>query len=281
MRANERQEIRFMSTDSQIVGRTLGDAEVEQFIHDGFVRIDNAFSREIAEAARDILWRDTGCDSNERTSWTKPVIRLGDYSHEPFRMAANTPILHQAFDMLVGKGRWVPRESLGSFPIRFPHPDEPRDAGWHVDASFPPEREVDSYLEWRINQFSRGRALLMLFLFSDVDEADAPTRIRIGSHWPVARLLRRAGDEGMTTLELANAAAPATDGFPEAVAIGGAGTVYLCHPFLVHAAQSHRGRAPRFMAQPPLYPRVPIELTRADSDYSPVEQAIRLAIKPN
>jgi hypothetical protein len=57
--------------------------------------------------------------------------------------------------------------------------------------------------------------------------------------------------------------------------------VYLCHPFLVHAAQGHRGRAPRFMAQPPLHPRVPIELTRADGDYSPVEQAIRLAISPN
>ncbi len=35
-----------------------------------------------------------------------------------------------------------------------------------------------------------------------------------------------------------------------ALATGEAGTVYLCHPFLVHAAQIHRGKRPRFMAQP-------------------------------
>lgn len=63
--------------------------------------------------------------------------------------------------------------------------------------------------------------------------------------------------------------------------MGAAGTVYLCHPFLVHAAQAHRGTAPRFMAQPPLMPREPISLDRADGDYSPVEQAILNAISPS
>ena len=43
-----------------------------------------------------------------------------------------------------------------------------------------------------------------------------------------------------------------------ALATGDAGTVYLCHPFLVHAAQPHRGTLPRFMAQPPLLPRGPL-----------------------
>jgi len=54
--------------------------------------------------------------------------------------------------------------------------------------------------------------------------------------------------------------------------------VYLCHPFLVHAAQPHRGAVPKFMAQPPLIPREPCELTRHDGDYSLVERAIRLGI---
>jgi hypothetical protein len=44
-------------------------------------------------------------------------------------------------------------------------------------------------------------------------------------------------------------------GMPEATATGVAGTVFLCHPFLVHAAQRHRGATPRFLAQPPLVPR--------------------------
>lgn len=260
--------------------RTLTQTGIDQFIHQGFVRIDNAFSSEIAAAAREILWRDTGCDPNDRSTWTKPVIRLWDYPQEPFQRAANTTILHNAFDALVGKNRWVPRESLGTFPVRFPHPNDPGDTGWHVDASFPPDPPTDNYLQWRINVHSKGRALLMLFLFSDVGENDAPTRIRIGSHLAVARLLAPAGEQGMSALELAQKAVPETEGLSETLAIGSAGTVYLCHPFLLHAAQPHRGRAPRFMAQPPLYPREPFQLTRSDEDYSPVERSIRLAL-PN
>lgn len=269
-----------MATDeTQAASRELSEAQIEQFIRDGLVRIDAAFSAETAAAAREILWRDTGCDPNHRSTWTKPVIRLWDYPREPFRQTANTPVLHRAFDALVGKDRWVPPQRLGSFPIRFPHPDDPGDTGWHVDSSFPPDPPVgNDYMRWRINVHSKGRALLMLFLFSDVGVDDAPTRIRIGSHLKVAQLLAPAGEQGLSTMELAPKAAPATEGMKETVAMGSAGTVYLCHPFLVHAAQPHRGQTPRFMAQPPLCPRVPFKLDRTDRGYSPVEQAMRLAL---
>jgi hypothetical protein len=256
----------------------LSETEREQFVRNGFVRIDHAFPTDIAASGRAILWRDTGCDAHDPFTWTRPVIRLGDYPQEPFRIAANTPALHAAFDDLVGHNRWVPRQSLGGFPIRFPHPEDPGDTGWHIDASFPPQESVPSYFEWRVNVRSDGRALLMLFLFSDVGENDAPTRIRTGSHLAVARLLAPAGDMGMSMIEISRAAAAATAGMPEVNATGPAGTVYLCHPFLVHAAQPHRGTTPRFMAQPPLIPKSRFELERSDGDYSPVEQAIRLGL---
>jgi hypothetical protein len=51
---------------------------------------------------------------------------------------------------------------------------------------------------------------------------------------------------------------------------GAAGDVYLCYPFLIHAAQPHRGTAPRLMAQPPLEPVGLLELDRGDGAYSPV-----------
>jgi hypothetical protein len=79
-------------------------------------------------------------------------------------------------------------------------------------------------------------------------------------------------------IELSQEAERMTRGETEALAVGRAGTVYLCHPFLLHAAQPHRGRTPKFMAQPPLSPRVPFELTRVDGDYSPVERAIRIGL---
>jgi hypothetical protein len=274
------QHIRYRLPLDSHTPSVLTDAQLRQFIDDGFVKIQRVFSRELAEECRSILWRDTGCDESDPTTWTKPVIRLGTYGQEPFAKAANMPVLHQAFDQLVGPGRWQPRGDLGTFPIRFPSPDDPRDAGWHVDSSFPPDLgDTSDYLNWRINVFSKGRALLMLFLFSDVGENDAPTRIRVASHLDVARILAPAGDSGLSARELVAAQGFAeTAARPEVLATGDAGTVYLCHPFLVHAAQQHRGSLPRFLAQPPLMPAGPFLLNRTDGAYSPVEQTIRMAL---
>jgi len=273
--------VRYRLTLDPRAPSVVADAQIRQFIHDGFVKIQEAFPRELADEGRSILWRDTGCDEADPTTWTKPVIRLGMYEQAPFTRAANMPALHQAFDQLVGPGRWRPRSDLGTFPIRFPSPDDPGDAGWHVDSSFPPDLgDTNDFLNWRVNVFSKGRALLMLFLFSDVGESDAPTRIRVGSHLDVARILSPAGDNGLSARDLAAAERFAeTAARREVLATGDAGTVYLCHPFLVHAAQQHRGSRPRFLAQPPLVPAGPFLLNRTDGAYSPVEQAIRIALQ--
>lgn len=232
--------------------RSLAPIQIEAFNNNGFVRIDEAFSRELAATCRDILWRDSRCDPWDRTTWREPIIRLGDHREPPFVQAANSPVLHRAFDQLLGEGRWLPRTSLGTFPIRFPHADEPDDTGWHVDASFG-EPEA-AFLDWRVNARSKGRALLMLFLFSDVGDTDAPTRLRIGSHHDIAQRLAHCGERGLSIRELADNGFVESSHRLEDAATGRAGTVYLCHPLLVHAAQAHHGTEPRFMAQPPLYP---------------------------
>jgi hypothetical protein len=249
-------------------------AQIEHFIERGYIRLDKAFPRDVAETGREILWRDTGCDPLDRSTWRRPVIWLWDYAQEPFRQAVNMPRLHRAFDQLVGNGQWKPRQSLGSFPVRFPSQTDTGDTGWHVDASFPGEdSRPNDFLSWRVNVGSRGRALLMLFLFSDVDEQDAPTRIRVGSHLEVARMLAPAGEAGLRPGELDYSR---TAGCEEVLGTGAAGTVYLCHPFLVHAAQVNRGTQPRFMAQPPLLPTKSLDVCRTDyMAYSPVELAIR------
>jgi len=254
------------------------DADVARFLTDGYLRIDAAIPRAIAAEARAILWN--ALPAHDRTAprtWAQPVVRLGMYSHAPFLHAANTPVLHDAYDRLVGRDRWLPVLAMGTFPVRFPSANAPDDDGWHVDASF--GHDATDFLDWRVNVTSRGRALLMLFLFSDVGEDDAPTRIRAGSHRDVARVLAPAGERGLTLRELvASPGFVATEKRPEVLATGPAGTVYLCHPFLVHAAQLHRGTEPRFMAQPPLLPRADVTFRIAGDDLSPVEQAIRDAL---
>ncbi len=86
-------------------------------------------------------------------------------------------------------------------------------------------------------------------------------------------MLAPAGEVGLRPGELDYTR---TAGCDQVLATGAAGTVYLCHPFLVHAAQVNRGNQPRFMAQPPLLLTEPLELNRPDAmSYSPVEVAIR------
>ncbi|HNP20573.1 MAG TPA: phytanoyl-CoA dioxygenase family protein [Panacibacter sp.] len=256
--------------------KQLSARQLKDFIDHGFIKIDNAFSPSIASECRAILWEVCQCDPHDTSTWTRPVIRIPESGLEPFKHAANNPTLHNAFDQLAGKGNWLPKESLGSFPIRFPHKTAATDTGWHVDASFPGEVAGD-YLQWRINIYSKGRALLMLFLFSDVSEKDAPTVIKTGSHFDVARLLAPAADKGLSFFELAQQL-PSLPERPLALATGNAGTVYLCHPFIVHAAQDHHGTNPRFMAQPALHAKQNFNIDPAKKEHCPVEQAIIRAL---
>lgn len=259
------------------MGSVLTAEQIEEFVRDGFVRVPEAFPRALAEECRDILWRETGLDPDDPAGWTRPVIRLGGYADRPFQEAATTDRLHGAFDQLVGPGRWAPRVGLGTFPVRFPHPDDPGDTGWHMDASYTKEGEPGLWLNVR----SRDRALLMLFLFSDIDAETAPTRIKVGSHLDVPAFLRPAGDAGREMFalcaEMDRAGRLDAPDRPTALATGRAGDVYLCHPFLIHAAQRNRGTMPRFMAQPPLTATRPLDLDRPDG-HSPVARAVRLGL---
>ena len=255
----------------------LTPTQIQQFIQDGFVRIDHAFSRATADAVLAILWNDIPFDRQDTTTWTEPVVRLGMYDQSPFIESVNSPELYRIFDQLIGAGKWIPCRSVGTFPVRFPSDKDPMDTGWHVDASFP-GADAANYFEWRVNLRSKGRALLMLVLYSDVTETDAPTIIRKGSHRDVAKLLADKGDAGLSFMELAGQ----LEELPhkeEALAVGQAGSIYLCHPFLVHAAQAHRGSNPKFMAQPPLLLRTELNISDPSIEYAPVEIAIRMALQ--
>lgn len=231
----------------------LGQAQIAHFIDNGYVKLDGAFDSDLASQGREQLWAAMGLSPDAPETWKQPVVRLGFMTGKPFVDAANTPFLHAAYDALAGKGQWVKPSGLGTFPVRFPSPIDPDDTGWHVDVSFGTDNP--DFMQWRANVKSSGRALLMLFLFSDVGEQDAPTRIRKGSHRAIAQQLLPAGESGLTLEELAADGFASTADCAEVSATGAAGTVYLCHPFLVHSAQPHRGTKPRFMAQPPLLPK--------------------------
>jgi hypothetical protein len=254
--------------------------QIDQFVADGFVKLEGAFSRQTAGDCCSILWRDLRLSPDRPEEWTQPVLRLGMYADTPFREAAASPTLAAALDQLVGEGRWITPQALGAMVVRFPTTEKPWDDGWHIDASFPPPNDPASldYFQWRVNFVSKNRAMLMLFLFSDCGPSEAPTRVRIGSHLPMARQLEAHGEAGISLAQLAKEGFDSSADCEECAATGEAGAVWLLHPFTVHAAQAHRGGRPRFLAQPGLGSREPLSLDRPDSAYSPVERAVRLAL---
>ena len=220
-------------------GTGLTSDQVQSFLDDGFMKVDDAFSRDLAQDCRNELWAEMGLSPDRPETWTEPVVRIGSMSSPPFVAAANTPLLHAAYDTLVGENRWLAPQGLGTFPIRFPSNESVGDDGWHVDMSF--GTESPDFMEWRVNVVSRGRALLMLFLFSDVGPNDAPTRIRKGSHATIARELLPHGKAGATLRQLSAEGYASTQECAIAFHPEAAGTAYLCHPLLRHVAhQQHR-----------------------------------------
>jgi hypothetical protein len=250
----------------------LMDGDVERFVREGAFLLKGAFPRELADECRQLLWAATGCDEHDPTTWTKPVFRLEGRGDVPFAAAINTERLHTAFDQLAGRGRWVPRDGIGTFPIRFPVNDAPQDDGWHIEST-----GANANGDAIVDPASRERVLLLLFLFSDVGPDDAPTRVRLGSHLDAARLLFGEG-EPVGFLRAANELVPQTEHLPEVAATGEAGDVWLCHPFVVHAGQGHRGVRVKFMGQPPLAGTGPIDPNRLTADRSPVEEAVHSAL---
>jgi hypothetical protein len=244
-------------------------ADVDRFVRDGFVKIDAAVPAEVTRQCADLLWAEIDAEPDDPATWTRPVYWVGGMAQEPFRAAVNQPVLLDAFDALVGPGRWRPRDSIGSFPLRFPHAEEPDDAGWHIEGSFSPPGDSRFWANVR----SRDRALLLLFLFTDVDERNAPTRVRVGSHLDMPPLLAPFGEPGAPIMKIGARIDAASAHREQVLATGKAGDVYLCHPFLVHAAQPHHGDRPRFLGQPPLLPAGPYPTS------GPVAETIRAALR--
>lgn len=240
--------------------------DTARFISDGFVKIDGAFDRDLGMRCQDQLWRRTGLDPADRTSWTESLVRVTAMATPEFTASANTDALVAAFDALVGPGGWRRRLGMGTFPLRFPSAEPPREAGWHVEASFYDAEGP------RLSLRSRGRALLMLFLYSDVGPEDAPTAIRVGSHLAVPKVLAEYGSDGAPWMSVCERVVPATEDCEVVSATGRIGDVYLCHPFVVHTGTAHHGAVPRFMAQPPLEPTGELDLDAEHS--SPVAAAV-------
>jgi len=240
---------------------------VDSFVRDGYVVIRGAFDADIAATCRTLIWDSMagqGIREDDSATWP-PLAELDGLVGESFTAAGSSPVLAGACDELIGPGRWTsPIACGGAVVVRFPSEDR-ANAGYHIEGSY------DGPGGYWVNVRSKARGLLALFLFSDVGQHDAPTRLVCGSHLAVPQFLARYGEAG--THADAEFWRSSTLCLPVAHATGRAGDIYLCHPFIVHTATwPHRGTMPRMVAQPAVHVRDGFAID--GSDPSPVARAI-------
>ncbi|OQS06220.1 hypothetical protein THRCLA_01738 [Thraustotheca clavata] len=253
--------------------------EVDFFIEHGYVLLKKAFSTETAAACREFLWErleKDGLNRHDSLTWPEKHWISESYDKNTGDPWTNviTPRLKRAMDQLCGVERWKTEElTCGWWVITFPghamHPWAP--AGhWHVDGS--------RYIH---HIDSKESGLLPIFLFNDINPGDGGTAISPGSHHHVAQILHKAAHNGMKGGKVsATAKAWVLKNKKSIVETQGkAGDVMLTHPFLMHARSKNCGHEVRFMCNPNVGLKNPMNLNREDaSEYSPVEKAIVNAI---
>jgi hypothetical protein len=73
--------------DTENIGLT--SRQVPAFIDDGFIKIETAFTSDLANRCRDELWAEIGLSPDDPVRWIHPVIRVGPKASPPFIEAAN------------------------------------------------------------------------------------------------------------------------------------------------------------------------------------------------
>ncbi|MFC5650027.1 hypothetical protein ACFPYJ_13035 [Paenibacillus solisilvae] len=296
--------------------KVLTNEQVQHFREKGWVKVEQAYPREEALKVQDFLWDELakrGFNKEDPSSWTEPVVRLGDYVN-PVTDGLNSDRLTGAIEDLLGEGRWQCGQdrhnvSWGGFIINF-GPEVP--GGWHYDGS-----HFRHYLD------SWEQGLLLVCLFSSVRKGGSGTLVAEGSHNIVAKMLAKheegiglgeairecnkhpwlaelsgrnqqaandiynnatSKDKKSNREHLAkfmNTAYEDPDGYSLRVVetTGEPGDLVICHPFLYHAPSDNELGVPRFMCNrvSPTYDRMNFNRENP-ADYSVVEQMIRASL---
>jgi hypothetical protein len=168
--------------------KVLTNAQVEQFMEAGWVKLKEAYPREKALSAQQVLWEQVekrGVLKKDTSTWTQQMVRINEGFDTPEFRECNTEKLQDAIEDLVGEYRWRNRGDTvnwGWWPVNFSlGGDKPWDVpsvGWHYDGQ---------HFRHYVDSWEQG--LLCLCIFSDVQPQGGGTVIAEGSHKVVAKIL--------------------------------------------------------------------------------------------
>ncbi len=266
--------------------RTLTQEDVNHFIEKGHIILKDCFPRELAEQWRGFAFKRLGYDPNDPKTWLEPRIHLPSMNRVLIEEVA--PRAWDAIcDLLGGEDRiinlWANDAKPGwsdGFIINFAlgadtpwQPPSSEVGGWHKDGDF-----FRHFLD------SPEQGLLTIVVWSDIYPKSGGTFVACDSVQHVAQRLYEH-PEGLLPSGFGGLIDKCQD-FVEIT--GNAGDVVLLHPFILHAAsQNPSGRA-RFITNPPVGLKEPMNFNRKNpDDFSPVELGVlhglgkeRLDFKP-
>ena len=260
--------------------RTLTGDQADHFLEKGYVVVKGCLDREFARSWTDRAYRRLGYDPDDSATWAEEIVWLDRERVAPVREIS--PRAWGAIcDVVGGEERIDDRvmeiesrhfttinafEWSDAFIVNFQrgaaadwlHPSAAA-GGWHKDGSF-----FRHFLD------SREQALLTVVYWSDVAHRGGGTFIAPDSIRHVARFL--AGHpEGVEPGGFGGL----IDGCREFVELtGDAGDLIILHPFMLHASSNNHSGRPRFMSNPPVVLKEPLNYNRSDpDDFSLLERA--------
>jgi hypothetical protein len=94
----------------------LSEAEIDSFVANGRVAVRDALPADVLQACQHEIWSelgDRGVRREDPSTWRDPVVRINCPESEAFAGAGTQPVLWEAFDQLIGEGRWWRRRGVG------------------------------------------------------------------------------------------------------------------------------------------------------------------------
>ena len=247
----------------------LSDEDVEQFVDQGYMILENCFSDEAAQAWVDRAWTRIGYDRDDPATWAEKRVHLSSLTSveaeefAPTAWAAAVQLLG-GVDRVVHPWEWSDG-LIANLGVGDDRPWEPPSAdvgGWHKDGDF-----FRHFLD------SPEQGLLTIVLWTDMHHRGGGTFVAPDSVPVVARHLAQH-PEGLLASDFDfHALIGECRSFVELT--GRRGDVVLMHPFMLHATSQNVLGHGRMISNPPIALQQPMQFDRQDPrDFSAVEAAV-------
>ena len=253
--------------------KTLTEEQIQNFLEYGFVHLTDCFDPEFAATSTSAAFARLDYQEDDPDTWEREIVHLP--AEDRVLVKDFAPKVYGAMcDLLGGEDRIKqPVEWGNGYIINFRLgadrewiPPSPESGGWHKDGDF----------FWHFLD-SPEQGLLLIVIWRDIEPKGGGTFMACDSIQPIAEYL----NENRGGLH------PFEGGFGKFIdeckdfreLTGKTGDVLIMHPYMLHASsQNHSGKA-RFITNPPVSLKEPMNFNRENpEDFSPVELAVLKAL---